>query len=170
MSEKEPRFVSTHVPVRLAPSVGHFAGLHGLTVDGCLCLVDEARVAPMFPRDEPCSKSEKDLVETTCLFEKKILPFLSVSMLRDRRQFTKVNFGLGHGLDMGLEVISEGHVVEKNVWVSMLAVESLFQQSHRLAHLVQVLVLQEYHKRSIHSVCRYIHIHIHVQCRLVIVG
>lgn len=83
-----------------------------------------------------------------------------------------MDFGLGHGLDMRLEVISEGHVVEKDVWVSMPAVERLFQQPHRLAHLVQVLVLQEHHKRSIHSVCRHIHIHIHiyVQDRLVIVG
>lgn len=55
MSEKEARLVSTHVPVRLAPAIGHFARLHVLAVDGCLCLVDEAWVAPLFPGDEPYS-------------------------------------------------------------------------------------------------------------------
>lgn len=84
----------------------------------------------------------------------------------DRRQFTEVYFGLGHGLDVGLEVIGEGDVVEKDVRVSMPVIECLLQQPHRLAHLVQVLVLQENHKRGIHMVfC-----HIHFRSRLVIDG
>lgn len=58
VSEKESRFVATHVPVRLTPTVGHFARLHVLAVDGCLCLVDESWVAPMFLWDEPCSKQK----------------------------------------------------------------------------------------------------------------
>lgn len=63
-------------------------------------------------------------------------------------------------------MIGEGGIVEKDVWVSMPVVECLLQQSHGLAHLVQVLVLQENHKRSIHSVVR----HIQVRSQLAVDG
>ena len=72
----------------------------------------------------------------------------------DNTTHTKLDGGVGGGHDMSLEVLREGLIVQKDVWVSVFAVEGGFKHPHRLAHVVQFLVLDQDHKSCIDSFSR----------------
>lgn len=67
--------------------------------------------------------------------------------------FTEMDGCGGHGANMGLEVLGEGHVVEEYIGVSMLAVENCLEIPHGLSHIVQIFVLQKNHERGIDLWC-----------------
>ena len=56
---------------------------------------------------------------------------------------------LGHGLDMGLEVLCKRDIIEKDVRIVMTVVEGRLEHPHGLAHVMEILVLEQDNKCSI---------------------